>query len=118
MRRSEVSCIFCKIAAGEIPAKTVYQDERMIAIEDINPAAPLHLLLIPRKHIANLLDLTELDDALVGCIHRVAAQIARERGVAEDGFRVVTNTNSAAGQSVFHIHFHLLAGRDLQWPPG
>lgn len=113
-----MSCIFCKIVAGEIPAKIVYQDERMVAIEDINPAAPLHLLLIPRKHIANLLDLGERDDALIGHLHRVAAQIARERGVAEDGFRVVTNTNSAAGQSVFHIHFHLLAGRDLQWPPG
>jgi len=113
-----VSCVFCKIVAGEIPAKIVYQDERMVAIEDINPAAPLHLLLIPRKHIANLLDLSESDDALIGYLHRVAAQIARERGVAEDGFRVVTNTNSAAGQSVFHIHFHLLAGRDLQWPPG
>jgi len=113
-----VSCIFCKIVAGEIPAKTVYQDGLVVVIEDINPAAPLHLLLIPRKHIANLLDLTESDDALVGHLHRVAAQIARERGVAEDGFRVVTNTNSAAGQSVYHIHFHLLAGRDLQWPPG
>jgi len=113
-----VSCIFCKIVAGEIPAKTVYQDELVVVIEDINPAAPLHLLLIPRKHIANLLDLTESDDALIGHLHRVSAQIARERGVAEDGFRVVTNTNSAAGQSVFHIHFHLLAGRDLQWPPG
>jgi len=113
-----MSCLFCKIVAGEIPARTVYQDERLVVIEDINPAAPLHLLLIPRKHIESVLDLEELDDQLVGHLFRVAAIIARERGVAEDGFRIVTNTNGAAGQSVFHIHFHLLAGRHLQWPPG
>lgn len=113
-----MSCLFCKIVAGEIPARTLYQDERLVVIEDINPAAPLHLLLIPRKHIENVLELGEADDQLVGHLFRVAASIARERGVAEDGFRVVTNTNGAAGQSVFHIHFHLLAGRHLQWPPG
>lgn len=113
-----MSCLFCKIIAGEIPAKIVYQDDMLVAIEDINPAAPLHLLLIPRKHLANLLELEAVDDQLVGHLFRVAARIARERGVAEDGFRVVTNTNAAAGQSVYHIHFHLLAGRDLQWPPG
>lgn len=113
-----MSCLFCKIIAGEIPAQIVYQDDRLVAIEDINPAAPLHLLLIPRKHIASVLDLAEVDDQLVGHLFRVAADIARQRGVAEDGFRIVTNTNAAAGQSVFHIHFHLLAGRHLQWPPG
>lgn len=113
-----MSCLFCKIIAGEIPAQIVYQDDRLVAIEDINPAAPLHLLLIPRKHIASTLDLAEVDDQLVGHLFRVAADIARQRGVAEDGFRIVTNTNAAAGQSVFHIHFHLLAGRHLQWPPG
>lgn len=113
-----MSCLFCKIIAGEIPATIVFQDEQLIAIEDLNPAAPLHLLLIPRKHIPGTLDLTETDDLLVGHIFRVAAAIARERGVAEDGFRIVANTNAAAGQSVFHIHFHLLAGRYLQWPPG
>lgn len=113
-----MSCLFCKIVAGEIPARTVYQDERLVVIEDINPAAPLHLLLIPRKHIVNVLELGESDDLLVGHLFRVAANIARERGVAEDGFRIVTNTNGAAGQSVFHVHFHLLAGRDLAWPPG
>lgn len=111
-------CLFCKIIAGEIPAKIVYQDDRLVAIEDINPAAPLHLLLIPRKHIASVLGLAEVDDQLVGHLFRVAAEIARERGVAEDGFRIVANTNGGAGQSVFHIHFHLLAGRHLQWPPG
>lgn len=113
-----MSCIFCKIVSGEVPAKTVYRDDRLVVIEDINPAAPLHLLIIPRKHLVNVLDLQEVDDQLIGHLFRVAAGIARERGVAEDGFRIVTNTNSAAGQSVFHIHFHLLAGRDLQWPPG
>lgn len=113
-----MSCVFCKIVAGEIPAKIVHQDEKMVVIEDINPAAPLHLLLIPRKHIVNMLDLTPEDDLLVGHLHRVAAKIATERGFAESGFRMVTNTNGDAGQSVFHIHFHLLAGRNLAWPPG
>ncbi len=113
-----MSCLFCKIISGEIPATIVYQDDRLVVIEDINPAAPLHLLLIPRKHIASVLELDEVDDQLVGHLFRVAADIARERGVAENGFRIVTNTNGAAGQSVFHIHFHLLAGRLLQWPPG
>jgi histidine triad (HIT) family protein len=113
-----MSCLFCRIAAGEIPAKIVFQDEQLLVIEDINPAAPLHLLLIPRKHIAGTLELQPEDDILIGHIHRVAATIASGRGVAESGFRIVTNTNAAAGQSVFHIHFHLLAGRDLTWPPG
>ncbi len=113
-----MSCLFCKIVAGEIPAKIVYQDQYLLAIEDINPAAPLHLLLIPKKHIVNTLDLLPEDDALIGHLHRIAAKIATERGVAESGFRIVANTNAAAGQSVFHIHFHLLAGRSMQWPPG
>jgi histidine triad (HIT) family protein len=113
-----MNCLFCKIIAGEIPAKTVYQDERLVVIEDINPAAPLHLLLIPRKHIAGTLDLLPEDDLLTGHVFRVAADIARQRGVAESGFRIVTNTNADAGQSVFHIHFHLLAGRSMAWPPG
>lgn len=113
-----MSCLFCKIVSGEIPAKTVYEDEHLVAIEDINPAAPLHLLLIPRKHIINTLDLKPEDDALIGHLHRVAATIAHQRGFAESGFRIVTNTNADAGQSVFHIHFHMLAGRLLLWPPG
>jgi histidine triad (HIT) family protein len=113
-----MNCLFCRIVAGEIPAKMVYQDEQLLVIEDVNPAAPLHLLLIPRKHIAGALDLLPEDDLLVGHIFRVAANIARERGVAADGFRIVTNTNADAGQSVFHIHFHLLAGRSMEWPPG
>ena len=113
-----MSCLFCRIIAGDIPAKIVYQDEKVIAIEDINPVAPLHLLLMPRKHISSTLELAPEDDQVTGHVFRVAAELARERGLAEDGFRIVTNTNSAAGQTVFHIHFHLLAGRSLQWPPG
>ena len=113
-----MSCLFCKIISGEIPAKMVYQDEHLAVIEDINPAAPLHLLLIPRKHIVNTLDLQSEDDALIGHLHRVGARIATESGFSESGFRIVTNTNGDAGQSVFHIHFHLLAGRSMTWPPG
>lgn len=112
------NCIFCKIIEGAIPARKVYEDDEMVAIEDINPVAPTHLLLIPRKHIVNALDLAPEDDALVGRIFRRAAALARERGVDEGGFRIVNNTNADAGQSVFHIHFHLLAGRHLGWPPG
>lgn len=96
----------------------VHQDEQLVVIEDLNPVAPLHLLLIPRKHIISTLDLLPGDDALIGHLHRVAAKIATERGVAASGFRLVTNTNADAGQSVFHIHFHLLAGRSMTWPPG
>lgn len=113
-----MSCLFCKIIAGEIPAKILFQDEHLVVIEDINPVAPLHFLLIPRKHIVNVLDLDREDDALMGHVFRTAATMARERGVAEDGFRLVVNTNAGAGQSVFHIHFHFLAGRKLSWPPG
>lgn len=111
-------CLFCKMANGAIPVKKVYEDDLLFAIEDINPVAPLHILIIPKKHLANALALSPEDDQLVGTVHRVAAELARERGVAEEGFRLVNNTNAGAGQSVFHIHFHLLAGRKLGWPPG
>lgn len=113
-----MDCLFCRIAAGEIPATIVHQDERLLVIEDINPAAPHHLLLIPRKHISGVTELQADDDLLVGHLFRVAAAIAKDRGVAESGFRIVANTNADAGQSVFHIHFHLLAGRHMAWPPG
>lgn len=112
------SCIFCRIAEGAIPAKKVYEDGELVAIEDLNPVAPLHILIIPRKHIVNALDLTPEDDQLLGRVFRLAASIARERGMSDSGFRIVQNTNADAGQSVFHIHFHLLAGRHLGWPPG
>lgn len=113
-----MNCLFCKIVAGEIPSKIVYQDQKLVAIEDLNPAAPLHLLLIPRKHVVNALDLQPEDDLLVGHLFRVAAGLAKERGYDESGFRIVTNANADAGQSIFHIHFHLLAGRSMEWPPG
>jgi histidine triad (HIT) family protein len=112
------TCVFCKIANGTIPAKIVYSDDEVVCIEDVNPVAPLHYLLITREHVVSTLDLQVGHDRLIGRLFRICAQLAREHGVAEDGFRIVTNTNGAAGQSVFHIHFHLLAGRQLSWPPG
>lgn len=111
-------CIFCKIAAGEIPADIVYDDGEVLAFRDINPEAPVHLLLIPRQHIATLNDLSEADAALVGRLYLAGKQIAAELGVAESGYRTVINCNRDAGQLVFHIHMHLLAGRELGWPPG
>ena len=112
------SCLFCKIAAGEIPSAVVYQDDTLVAFRDLNPQAPLHVLVIPRRHVATLNDLAGVDDALVGSMQRAAAAIAKEHGYAERGFRTVMNCNADAGQTVFHIHLHLLAGRSLTWPPG
>ena len=111
-------CIFCKIAAGEIPADIVYDDGEVLAFRDITPEAPVHLLLIPRRHIATLNDLSEADAALVGRLYLAGKQIAAKLGVAESGYRTVINCNRDAGQLVFHIHMHLLAGRELGWPPG
>ena len=111
-------CLFCKIVNRQIPAKIVYEDERVVVIEDINPQAPLHVLVIPKTHIASLNDVTPGQDALIGEMNRRAAGIARDRGYADRGFRTVFNTNREAGQTVFHIHLHLLAGRPLEWPPG
>lgn len=111
-------CIFCKIIAGEIDAKTVYEDEKVIAFRDIKPQAPTHILIVPKKHISTLLDLDTEDNELVGHIYQVANKLAEDEGIAEDGFRVVSNCNEAGGQTVFHIHYHLLGGRNLQWPPG
>lgn len=111
-------CLFCRIAGGNIPATLVYQDDSLVAIKDINPQAPLHLLIVPRRHIATLNDLTPADDELVGAMTRRAAALAKEHGYSERGYRTVFNTNREAGQTVFHIHLHLLAGRGLGWPPG
>jgi histidine triad (HIT) family protein len=111
-------CLFCKIAAGEIPAKIVFEDEKVVAFEDIKPQAPVHILIIPRKHIPTVLDLTEEDQELVGYMHLVANHIAGEKSLAERGFRLVTNCKESAGQAVFHLHIHLLGGRDFSWPPG
>jgi histidine triad (HIT) family protein len=112
------SCIFCKIVNGAIPAQPVYQDEQVIAIRDLHPQAPHHYLIIPRKHIRTTLDLDTDDNRLVGHVFQVAGVLAREFGFADDGFRIVNNCNEAGGQSVWHIHFHLLAGRNMTWPPG
>ena len=112
------NCLFCKMASGAIPVKKVYEDDLLFAIEDINPVAPVHLLIIPKRHLVNTLELVPEDDLLIGALHRVAADLARERGIAEAGFRLVNNNNAGAGQSVFHIHFHLLGGRTFAWPPG
>jgi histidine triad (HIT) family protein len=111
-------CLFCKIIAGHVPTAMAFQDDRLVAIRDINPQAPLHVLIIPRKHIATLNDLSPEDDALVGSMFRRAAALAKENGYHERGYRTVFNANREAGQSVFHIHLHLLAGRPLTWPPG
>ena len=112
------NCVFCKIVEGQIPAKIVYQDAEVVAFEDINPQAPQHVLLIPRRHIASITDLTMEDGPVLASIFVAASKVARELGIAESGFRFVTNVGPDAGQSVFHLHFHLLGGRKLAWPPG
>jgi histidine triad (HIT) family protein len=113
-----MSCLFCRIIAGEIPGKFLHQDDRLVVLQDINPQAPLHVLVIPRKHVATLNDLSQEDDGLVGEMLRRAAIVAREHGVADSGYRAVFNCNREAGQTVFHIHLHVLGGRSLGWPPG
>jgi histidine triad (HIT) family protein len=111
-------CLFCKIIAGEIPGTFVDQDDELVVLQDINPQAPMHVLVIPRKHIASLNDLEPGDDALVGSMLRRAAALAKAHGYDQRGYRAVFNTNREAGQTVFHIHLHVLAGRGLTWPPG
>jgi histidine triad (HIT) family protein len=111
-------CLFCKVVRRDIPAKILYEDDRLLAFEDINPQAPLHALLIPKTHIATLNDLTAEHDAIVGEMIRRAAALAKERGYADRGFRTVFNANRDAGQTVFHIHLHVLGGRAFHWPPG
>ena len=111
-------CIFCKIAQHKIQAKIVYEDEEIVAFRDVNPQAPVHILIIPRKHIGSVNSLSEADDALVGRIHRVGKKLVKEESCAETGFRLVLNTGPDAGQTVDHLHFHLLGGRRFSWPPG
>lgn len=113
-----MDCLFCKIIKGEIPAKIIYQDDNVVAFEDINPQAPHHKLIVPKKHIATLNDLQPEDNELVGQIYQAAKHLAKELGIAESGYRVVMNCNRGAGQTVFHIHAHLLGGRQMLWPPG
>ena len=112
------SCLFCRIVAGEIPSTKVREDDLVLAIRDIAPQAPTHILLMPRRHVPSLDDLTDADGDLLGRIFALSAEIARAEGIDGDGYRVVANHGRAAGQSVDHLHFHLLGGRDLAWPPG
>jgi histidine triad (HIT) family protein len=110
-------CLFCKIISGEIPSKKIFEDEYTFAFEDISPKAPVHVLIVPKKHVRGLKEAGAEDAEIVGRCHLAAAAIARERGI-EDGYRTVLNVGPGAGQSVFHLHVHLLGGRDLKWPPG
>lgn len=111
-------CLFCKIVAGDIPADKVYEDQEVLAFRDIRPQAPIHVLVIPKRHIATINDLTPEDAGLVGRLYLTAKQIAADLGVAESGYRTVMNCNRDSGQDVYHIHLHVLAGRRMQWPPG
>jgi histidine triad (HIT) family protein len=113
-----MACLFCRIIRREIPASVVYEDEDVIAFNDINPQAPTHILVVPKRHVDTLNALDANDDGLIGMLVRRAAAIARERGIAESGYRTVFNTNDDGGQTVPHIHLHLLGGRSLTWPPG
>jgi histidine triad (HIT) family protein len=112
------TCLFCRIIAGEIPASKVYEDDRIVAFNDINPQAPMHVLIVPRLHVATLNDLTADHDDLIGAMVRSAAAIAEARGFAAKGFRTVFNCNAEAGQTVFHVHLHVIGGRPMGWPPG
>ena len=111
------SCIFCKIVAKELKARIVHEDESSVAFHDLNPQAPVHILVIPRKHYASAAEAEESDEPTLGHLHRVAAKLARELKIT-DGYRTVVNTGLGAGQSVFHYHLHLLGGRPFRWPPG
>jgi histidine triad (HIT) family protein len=113
-----MECIFCEIAAKKLPARIIYEDEHAIAFEDINPKAPVHALVIPRKHISTNLDIGQSDSMLIGHLFQVANQIAKDKGIADRGFRLVMNCNADSGQTVFHIHLHILGGRLMSWPPG
>jgi histidine triad (HIT) family protein len=111
-------CLFCRIASGVVPTALVWQDDSIVAFRDINPQCPVHVLLIPRKHITSLSELSAQDDAIIGRLVRVSGQIAGREGVAATGYRLVANCGREAGQSVDHVHFHLLGGRPMHWPPG
>jgi histidine triad (HIT) family protein len=111
-------CLFCGIAEGKIKGQIVFQDDTVVAFRDVSPRAPVHILIIPRKHVSGVLDIEPSDNAMVGHIFEVAAQLARENGIADSGFRVVVNSGPDAGQSVLHLHYHLIGGRQMSWPPG
>ncbi len=111
-------CIFCKIVSGDIPSTKIYEDEQVIAFRDINPQAPTHILVVPKRHIPGVNELAEQDEALVGHVYGVIARLVRELGIAETGYRVIVNSGADGQQSVPHLHFHVLGGRLLAWPPG
>lgn len=111
-------CLFCKIIGGEIPSTTIYEDDEVVVIEDINPQAPTHALVLPRKHIPTTIDIGDDDLELMGLCLAASNRIAKERGIDQSGFRIVLNSGADAGQSVYHIHFHVLGGRPMRWPPG
>ena len=113
-----MDCLFCKIIAGDIPSAKVYEDDKVYAFRDIEPQAPVHILIIPKEHIASANELTEENASLVGHVFAVAAKIAKEEGIAEGGYRIVNNCGEDGGQTVKHLHFHMLGGRSLAWPPG
>lgn len=112
------NCIFCKIAEGTIPAKIIYRDEQAIAFEDLNPQAPVHVLVIPKRHISSIQDVTERDRELLSHLMLTGTKIAKEKGLSDAGYRIVTNIGRDGGQSVFHLHWHILGGRPMGWPPG
>ncbi len=113
-----MSCIFCEVIAGRVPAQKVHEDDACLAFHDLHPQAPVHVLVVPKRHVTSLLDVSADDDALLGSLVRVARDLARRLGLGERGFRLVFNCGAEAGYSVFHIHLHLLGGRPLGWPPG
>lgn len=115
---AEVNCLFCKIIAGEIPGELVHEDKLCIVLRDINPQAPTHVLVIPREHVESLDEVSQRDEAMLGHLLRVAARVANDEGISEGGYRTVINTGAGAGQSVFHLHVHVIGGRPMNWPPG
>lgn len=111
-------CIFCKIAEKNIPSKIVHEDDKTVAFDDVNPQAPTHVLVIPRKHVASIAELNEADAGLLAHLMLTGSKIARQKGIAEGGYRLVVNTGKNGGQTVFHLHLHVLGGRPMHWPPG
>lgn len=111
-------CLFCRIIAGEIPSQKVYEDERVLAFKDINPVAPVHFLVVPKQHLGSLSDAGEAELSLLGHLQLVAVQLARQAGIAQGGYRVIINCGPDGGQTIYHLHLHLLGGREMRWPPG
>lgn len=113
-----MDCLFCKIIEKKIPSKILYEDEHVFAFEDVNPQAPIHILILPKKHVSTVLEISREDNELIGHLFQIVNKIAKDKGVAERGFRLVINCNPESGQTIYHTHLHLLAGRPMRWPPG